>query len=106
MNIDSAPNAASPERAKRKVMRGTVISNKMQKTLVVQVDRKVRHPLYEKFVSKRTKLYVHDENNEAAVGDVVDVTHTRPLSKLKCWRLLRVVQQIAGTSKQASPKVD
>jgi small subunit ribosomal protein S17 len=81
------------ERAQRKVMRGTVVSTKMQKTVVVQVDRKVRHPLYEKFVSRRTRLYAHDEKNEAKVGDVVDVTHTRPLSKMKCWRLVRIVQK-------------
>jgi len=85
--------AAASERNERKVMRGTVTSNKMQKTLVVQVDRKVKHPLYEKFISKRTKLYAHDEKNEAQVGDVVEVTQTRPLSKLKCWRLLRIVQK-------------
>ena len=78
-------------------MRGTVISNKMQKTLVVQVDRKVRHPMYEKFVSSRTKLYVHDEKSEAKVGDTVDVTHTRPLSKTKCWRLLQIVQRASTT---------
>jgi small subunit ribosomal protein S17 len=83
----------TPERNERKVMRGTVTSNKMQKTVVVQVDRKVRHPLYEKFISKRTKLYAHDEKSEAQVGDVVEVTQTRPLSKMKCWRLLRIVQK-------------
>lgn len=81
------------ERSQRKVMRGTVTSNKMQKTVVVQVDRKVKHPLYEKFVSRRTKLYAHDENNEAKVGDVVEVTQTRPLSKMKNWRLVRIVQK-------------
>lgn len=85
----------APERNDRKVMRGTVTSNKMQKTLVVQVDRKVKHPLYEKFVSRRTKLYAHDENNEAKIGDIVEVTQTRPLSKLKCWRLVRIVQKAA-----------
>jgi small subunit ribosomal protein S17 len=83
----------TPERNERKVMRGTVTSNKMQKTVVVQVDRKVKHPLYEKFISKRTKLYAHDEKSEAKVGDVVEVTQTRPLSKMKCWRLLRIVQK-------------
>jgi small subunit ribosomal protein S17 len=83
----------STERAERKVMRGTVTSNKMQKTVVVQVDRKVKHPLYEKFVSKRTKLYAHDENGEAKVGDIVEIVQTRPLSKLKNWRLLRIVQK-------------
>lgn len=90
-NVDPAPG--SPERAERKVMRGTVTSNKMQKTVVVQVDRKVKHPLYEKFISKRTKLYAHDENNEAKIGDIVEVTQTRPLSKMKSWRVVRIVQK-------------
>lgn len=87
----ASPDAA--ERNQRKVMRGTVVSNKMQKTVVVQVERKVRHPIYEKFVSRRTKLYAHDENSEAKLGDVVEVVQTRPLSKLKSWRLLRIVQK-------------
>lgn len=94
----SAPGgsaAGSTERAERKVMRGTVTSNKMTKTVVVQVDRKVKHPLYEKFVSKRSKLYAHDEKGEAKVGDIVEVVQTRPLSKLKNWRLLRIVQKAA-----------
>ena len=59
------------------------MSNKMDKTLVVQVNRKVRHPVYEKFVSKKTKLYAHDDQGEAKVGDVVEIVQTRPLSKLK-----------------------
>ena len=85
--------AAGAERTERKVMRGIVTSNKMSKTVVVQVDRKVRHPLYEKFVSKRTKLYAHDEQGEAKVGDVVEVMRTRRYSKLKNWRLVRVIQK-------------
>ena len=84
---------SSTERRVRKVMRGMVMSNKMDKTLIVQVDRKVRHPLYEKFVSKRTKLYAHDDQGEAKVGDIVEITQTRPMSKLKRWRLLRIVQK-------------
>ena len=80
-------------RAQRKVVRGQVTSNKMQKTLVVEVRRKVRHPVYEKYVSKRTKLYVHDEKNEARIGDVVEVMQTRPLSALKRWRLVSIVQR-------------
>lgn len=92
-NTSGSPATGSPERNERKVMRGTVTSNKMQKTVVVQVDRKVRHPLYEKFISKRTKLYAHDEKNEAKVGDVVEVCQTRPLSKLKSWRLVRIIQK-------------
>ena len=79
---------------KRRVRKtGTVKSAKMDKTLVVQVNRKVRHPIYEKFVSKKTKLYAHDDQGEAKVGDVVEIVQTRPLSKLKRWRLLRIVRK-------------
>ena len=81
------------QRTERKVQRGIVMSTKMDKTLVVQVNRKVRHPIYEKFVSKKTKYYAHDEKGEAQVGDTVEITQTRPMSKLKRWRLLRIVQK-------------
>ena len=81
------------ERNERKVMRGMVTSNKMSKTLVIQIDRKVKHPMYEKFVARKTKLYAHDEKSEAKVGDIVEVCQTRPLSKLKRWRLVRIVQK-------------
>ena len=91
-----SPDGTAPERNTRKVMRGIVISNKMQKTVVVQVDRKVRHPLYEKFVSRRTKLYAHDENNEAKVGDVVELSQTRPISKTKSWRLVKIIQKASA----------
>jgi small subunit ribosomal protein S17 len=84
---------AGAQRGKRKTMRGQVTSNKMQKTLVVEVRRKVRHPFYEKYVARRTRLYVHDENNEARIGDVVEVAQTRPLSAKKRWRLVRIVQR-------------
>jgi small subunit ribosomal protein S17 len=94
MSADTT-QSTSPERADRKVMRGTVTSNKMQRTIVIEVMRKVRHPLYEKYLSRRTKLYAHDENNDAKIGDIVEVMQTRPLSKLKRWRLLRVVQRAA-----------
>jgi len=93
MSTDNTNPTGDTERGERKVMQGKVTSNKMQKTVVVQVDRKVKHPLYEKFVSKRTKLYAHDEKNEAKVGDVVEVAQTRPLSKLKSWRVVRIVQK-------------
>jgi small subunit ribosomal protein S17 len=92
---DAAATGGPAPRDQRKTMRGVVTSNKMQKTLVVEVSRKVRHPLYEKYVSRRTKCYAHDEANEARVGDVVDVVQTRPLSRLKRWRLLRIVQRAA-----------
>ena len=81
------------QRTKRKTQTGTVTSNKMTKTITVSVDRLVKHPVYEKFVRRRTKLHAHDENNEAAPGDVVELAQTRPLSKLKRWRLVRVVRK-------------
>ena len=91
--VPSSGAPESAERNQRKVVRGMVVSDKMQKTIVVQVDRKVRHPVYEKFVSRRTKLHAHDENGEAGIGDTVEIMQTRPLSKLKRWRLIRVVQK-------------
>ena len=95
MSAEQVEQGAKP-RAERKSARGIVMSNKMDKTLVVQVNRKVRHPVYEKFVSKKTKLYAHDDQGEAKVGDVVEIVQTRPLSKLKRWRLLRIVQKANG----------
>lgn len=83
------------KRGQRKVLRGTVSSHKMDKTLTVVVDRLVRHPMYEKFLRRRTKVHAHDEKNEARVGDIVEVMETRPLSKLKRWRLLRIVRRQA-----------
>lgn len=79
------------ERNLRKVRIGKVVSNKMDKSITLTVDRKVKHPLYGKFVQKTTKLMAHDENNECGIGDTVKVMETRPLSKNKCWRLLEVV---------------
>ena len=95
MSAEQVEQGAKP-RAERKTARGIVMSNKMDKTLVVQANRKVRHPVYEKFVSKKTKLYAHDDQGEAKVGDVVEIVQTRPLSKLKRWRLLRIVQKANG----------
>ena len=97
MSAEQAQQEAQAEgqkpRSERKTARGMVMSSKMDKTLVVQVNRKVRHPVYEKFVSKKTKLYAHDDQGEAKVGDIVEIVQTRPLSKLKRWRLLRIVQK-------------
>ena len=83
------------QRKALRTVRGVVLSDKMDKTLVVAVNRKVRHPIYEKFVSKRTKLYAHDEAGEAGIGDTVEIAPTRRLSKLKNWRLVRIVQKAA-----------
>ncbi|MGQ9700223.1 MAG: 30S ribosomal protein S17 [Candidatus Bipolaricaulaceae bacterium] len=78
---------------KRKQRIGLVISNKMQKTLVVVEERLVAHPLYHKYVRRRTKYYVHDEAQQARVGDLVRIEETRPLSKLKRWRLVEIVRR-------------
>ena len=70
---------------------GSVISDKMDKTATVLIERKVKHPLYGKFVKKSTKLHVHDENNECSMGDTVQITECRPYSKTKSWTLVKVV---------------
>ncbi len=80
-------------RARRKTRTGTVVKNRMHKTIVVQIDRTLRHPLYGKILKVRSKLYAHDENNAAGIGDRVLVMETRPLSKLKRWRLLSIVEK-------------
>lgn len=72
---------------------GEVSSDKMDKTIVVKIERKVKHPLYGKFVRQTTKLKVHDENNEAGIGDTVRIQQCRPLSKDKSWRLVEVVEK-------------
>ena len=81
------------ERGLRKTRQGIVISNRMDKTITVQLDRTMQHPLYSKIVHKRAKLYAHDENNEAGIGDKVMVMETRPLSKMKRWRLVKVLEK-------------
>lgn len=74
-----------------KTVIGKVLSNKMTKTIIVQTERKVLHPKYKKYIKKRTKLYAHDEKNEAQIGDRVMLIETRPISKLKRWRLYKVL---------------
>ena len=81
------------ERNERKERIGKVISNKMQKTIRVAVDRKVKHPIYGKFVNRTTKFKAHDEENTAGIGDTVRIMETRPLSKDKRWRLVEIVEK-------------
>ena len=81
------------ERNSRKVKIGKVISNKMDKTIVVAVEEHVKHPLYNKVVKSTYKLKAHDENNECSIGDTVKVMETRPLSKDKRWRLVEIVEK-------------
>ncbi|TXH21504.1 MAG: 30S ribosomal protein S17 [Chitinophagaceae bacterium] len=82
------------ERNLRKTKLGIVTSNKMEKTITVAVERKVKHPIYGKFLKKTTKFHAHDENNECSIGDTVKIMETRPLSKLKRWRLVEVVEKV------------
>ena len=84
------------DRGLRKVRTGRVTSTKMDKTVVVTVDRLVQHPLYGKTLKKRSKLYAHDAENICSEGDIVKVEETRPLSKLKCWRLVEIVKKATG----------
>jgi len=81
------------ERNLRKTRVGTVVSDKMDKTIVVQVERRIRHPLYGRIITRRRKFKVHDENNAASVGDRVRIMETRPLSKEKRWRLVEIVEK-------------
>jgi small subunit ribosomal protein S17 len=89
----SASAAESSARVNRKVREGTVVSNKMEKTLTVAVIERVRHPKYGKFMMRTKKLYVHDETNDANIGDKVRVMETRPLSKNKRWRLVEILER-------------
>jgi small subunit ribosomal protein S17 len=82
------------ERNLRKIRVGVVSSNKMDKTVTVAVERKVKHPIYGKFVKKTTKFHAHDEKNECSIGDLVKIMETRPLSKTKRWRVVEVVEKV------------
>lgn len=77
----------------RKTRQGVVVSNKMDKTIVVAAKFKEKHPIYGKFVSKTKKFYAHDENNECNAGDIVLIMETRPLSKSKRWRVVKIVER-------------
>ncbi|MFD2597912.1 30S ribosomal protein S17 [Sphingobacterium corticis] len=81
------------ERNLRKTRIGLVVSNKMDKSIVVTVERKVKHPIYGKFVKKTTKFKAHDENNTCGIGDTVLIMETRPLSKTKNWRLVEILER-------------
>jgi len=81
------------ERNLRKEKTGLVVSNKMEKSIVVQVERRVKHPKYHKFVKKTSTFAAHDENNDCGIGDTVRISETRPLSKTKCWRLVEIIER-------------
>jgi small subunit ribosomal protein S17 len=77
----------------RKERIGLVVSNKMEKSIVVQIDHREKHPIYGKFVKKRSRFVAHDEKNECNLGDTVRIMETRPLSKNKCWRLVEIIER-------------
>jgi small subunit ribosomal protein S17 len=81
------------ERNKRKVRIGHVSSNKMNKTITITVERRIKHPLYGKYLKRTKKLHAHDEKNECGIGDLVKVMETRPLSKTKRWRVVEILEK-------------
>ena len=86
----------SEEAKVERTLTARVVSDKMNKSAVVMVERKVRHPLYGKYIRRSTKLHIHDENNECKQGDTVTIKQIRPMSKTKSWALLKVVERPAG----------
>lgn len=93
MSDETTTMTTDLDRAGRKIRQGTVVSSGMDKTIVIRIDRTKKHPLYGKPVKSSMKLYVHDETNDAGVGDLVRVMETRPMSKTKRWRLVEVVER-------------
>jgi small subunit ribosomal protein S17 len=83
----------TPRTSQRKIRTGKVVSNKMEKSIVVSIERKVPHPVYKKYFRRTTKLMAHDEKRQAGIGDTVRIMETRPLSKLKRWRLVEIVEK-------------
>lgn len=98
---------SSVQRGKRRVEVGVVTRDKMDKTRRVEIPRLVKHPRYSKYIKRRTICYVHDETNQSRIGDTVEIMETRPLSKLKAWRLVQVIrkapeQAVAGNAAPAA----
>lgn len=92
--MNAAAQQKQPQRAtRRKVRVGKVVSNKMEKSIVVTIERQVPHPIYKKYFKRTSKLMAHDEKREAGIGDTVKIMETRPLSKRKRWRLVEVLEK-------------
>ncbi|RYY50319.1 MAG: 30S ribosomal protein S17 [Chitinophagaceae bacterium] len=92
--MEATTTATSVVRNLRKTRVGIVSSNKMDKTITVKVERKIKHPLYGKFLKKTTSFHAHDEKNECSIGDTVKIMESRPMSKTKRWRLVEVVEKV------------
>ena len=93
MSAEARQAAEAPRRTRRKIRIGKVVSNKMEKSIVVSIERRVPHPIYRKYFRRTTKLMAHDEKREAGIGDVVRIMETRPLSSRKRWRLIEIVEK-------------
>ncbi len=91
--VRNQPEAATARTTRRKVRIGKVVSNKMEKSIVVTVERRVPHPIYKKYFKRTSKLMAHDEKREAGIGDLVKIMETRPLSKNKRWRLVEILEK-------------
>lgn len=91
--MDQNTTNETVKRAMRKTRVGVVTSNKMEKSISVSLDRKVKHPKYGKFLHKTSKFMAHDEKNECKIGDIVEIMETRPLSKNKSWRLVKIIER-------------
>jgi len=86
----------SEEKKLQRTLTGTVVSDKMDKSATILVERRVKHPLYKKYMSRSTKLHIHDENNDCNEGDTVSIEQCRPMSKTKSWRLVKVLERAAS----------
>ncbi len=94
-DASSAPvNGESVKRGRRKTRIGKVVSNKMDKSIIVAIERRIIHPIYKKYFKKTTKFMAHDQNNVANIGDIVKIMETRPLSARKRWRLVEVIEKV------------
>jgi len=90
---NSQEEVRSEQSASQRIVEGRVVSNKMNKTVVIRVERKVKHPLYGKYVRRFSKMYAHDEENTCRIGDLVLIQQSRPLSKTKRWKLIEIIKR-------------
>lgn len=91
---DAADSGSAVKRGRRKTRIGKVVSNKMDKSIIVAIERRIIHPIYKKYFKKTTKFMAHDQNNVANIGDIVKIMETRPLSARKRWRLVEVIEKV------------
>jgi small subunit ribosomal protein S17 len=93
--MTASENKTSEDKKVQRTLTGSVSSNAMDKTVTVMIERRIKHPVYGKYITRSTKLHVHDENNECGKGDVVVIEQCRPMSKTKSWSLVKIVEKAA-----------